>query len=357
LPDWIAHGILDSIVDSFFPFVQEIEKEVMDIERIVFSDGGFWGGGANAIPPNSPQTSSNETLAESEKTALGEKPIANGKEKPDLECGKHSTGRSALLKIHSLASRLRRTLPAIPPIMRPFMHLARSPSSPTPDLPKAEEEGSSTYSMLLRMARTRRLVTSLTRLLMTKSDVIAQIRKRLMTASVYDRQTKPEKKDDLEVAIYMGDVEGERILFSLESGVYCLGFRPYSDAAKFAGTLRTYAEPIASDVPLASQCHASQDKIRRGQSHSVLNCSIYRCPMRTNDHRQVLEVKPWGVLLIFYPGCFSMNVYVPHNAKEPGGKFNMFGVVVSLVLVVLTAYLFNVRRWWRRAKRTRGAVL
>jgi magnesium transporter len=53
---------------------------------------------------------------------------------------------------------------------------------------------------LRRMARTRRLVTSLGRLLSTKAEVIAQIRKRLASG------TKPE---DAEVAMYMGDIQGQ----------------------------------------------------------------------------------------------------------------------------------------------------
>ncbi|OBZ79405.1 Magnesium transporter ALR1 [Grifola frondosa] len=38
--DWIAHGIMDSIVDSFFPFLEGIEKEVTEIENLVFSVQG-----------------------------------------------------------------------------------------------------------------------------------------------------------------------------------------------------------------------------------------------------------------------------------------------------------------------------
>ena len=37
-PAWIAHGILDSFVDSFFPFVEEIGKEVTIIESVVYNE-------------------------------------------------------------------------------------------------------------------------------------------------------------------------------------------------------------------------------------------------------------------------------------------------------------------------------
>ena len=33
--EWIAHGLMDSIVDSFFPHLEIIEKEVMGIERLL----------------------------------------------------------------------------------------------------------------------------------------------------------------------------------------------------------------------------------------------------------------------------------------------------------------------------------
>ncbi|KAG5352265.1 hypothetical protein C0989_003013 [Termitomyces sp. Mn162] len=45
--DWIAHGILDSIVDSFFPLLEEIEQEVAAIEDLVLTAGG---GGAPVSP-------------------------------------------------------------------------------------------------------------------------------------------------------------------------------------------------------------------------------------------------------------------------------------------------------------------
>jgi len=51
---------------------------------------------------------------------------------------------------------------------------------------------------LRRMAKTRRLVTTLTRLLATKSDVVSQVQKRLLSGA-----------EDVDVAIYMGDVHGE----------------------------------------------------------------------------------------------------------------------------------------------------
>lgn len=56
---------------------------------------------------------------------------------------------------------------------------------------------------LYRIARTRRLVTSVARVLATKPEVVAGIRKRLLASDGL------AASDDAEVAIYFGDVQGE----------------------------------------------------------------------------------------------------------------------------------------------------
>lgn len=56
---------------------------------------------------------------------------------------------------------------------------------------------------LHRMARTRHLATSVARVLATKPEVVAGIRKRLLASD------DPDTTDDAEVAIYFGDVQGE----------------------------------------------------------------------------------------------------------------------------------------------------
>lgn len=61
---------------------------------------------------------------------------------------------------------------------------------------------SSTTVTVHRMARTRRLVTSLTRLLATKSDLIAQIKKRLLTQGEWTLGSDPE------LYIHLGDILG-----------------------------------------------------------------------------------------------------------------------------------------------------
>lgn len=76
-----------------------------------------------------------------------------------------------------------------------------------------DQDCSPTYATLLRMATTRRMVTSLTRLLSSKSEVVAQIRKRLLTSSSMGVWDLKGPSDD--VSIYMGDVHGTNHCFSL----------------------------------------------------------------------------------------------------------------------------------------------
>jgi Mg2+ and Co2+ transporter CorA len=83
------------------------------------------------------------------------------------------------------------------------------------------------------MARARRLVTSLARLLATKSEVVSQIRKRFLISG--PQTTSPQGNEDVEIAIYMGDVQGktgfDRLRWQLNS------FRSYFDPAAISSSL------------------------------------------------------------------------------------------------------------------------
>ena len=64
-------------------------------------------------------------------------------------------------------------------------------------------------SPLIRMASTRRLVVSLTRLLGTKSEVMSQIRKRLIGNGLMGSSTVPSERVQAgEMGIYLGDIQG-----------------------------------------------------------------------------------------------------------------------------------------------------
>ncbi|EGO26313.1 hypothetical protein SERLADRAFT_347594 [Serpula lacrymans var. lacrymans S7.9] len=225
--DWIAHGILDSIVDSFFPFLDEIDKEVTTVEQLVFSI--------------------KDTL----------KPSQNA-----------------------------------------------------------------TATTLRRMARTRRLVTSLTRLLATKSQVVSQVRKRFLTVGQSGPGNGSVNNDDIEIAIHMGDVQDH--ILTLQHSL-------------------THYERMLSQVHPAYlfQLGMSVSKTKSGTDKALL----------------MLTLVSLGVICVqtLY-GIFSMNVMVPANTI-PGGPYHWFGVVISLAVAIVTGYLSLVRYWWVQAGKVRGRKL
>ncbi|KIY53379.1 hypothetical protein FISHEDRAFT_20220, partial [Fistulina hepatica ATCC 64428] len=249
--EWISHSILDSIVDSFFPYLEEIEKEVLTIEDIIF----LW---ARLFPQSA--------------------------------AGGSGSG---------------------PPM---------NPTSTT----------------LHRMARTRRLVTQLLRLLGVKSEVVARITKRLLTSegslSVTDGRAGDATKREIgqaqlqqqvEIAIYMGDVQDH--ILTLHHA-----FADYERALSQAHPL--YLSQLRTGVAMTKQ--GTDKELMRLSSISI------------------------GVLLIqTLIGVCSMNVNIPKNRHAAGSPFNAFGIVIAIGCVFTAMYLTLVWWWWQRAKGKRGAAL
>ncbi|KAG5647951.1 hypothetical protein DXG03_006985 [Asterophora parasitica] len=180
--DWIAHGMLDSIVDSFFPLLEEIGREVVAIEEVALITTPF---------PTLPQLDNPPTPVQRPRE-LDEKRLTSI---DSLAIEKHSMLSLDYAKPRFSPPRL--TFPLVLRRLKRFIiakwRLLRKARTRTQPIPK--------YATLRRMARARRLVTSLTRLLATKLEVVAQIRKRLLTSS-------HGSNDNVDVAIYMGDVQG-----------------------------------------------------------------------------------------------------------------------------------------------------
>jgi magnesium transporter len=198
-PDWIAHGILDTIVDDFFPLLSSIEQEVKDLDDLVLSIDG------QATKEGAP--SGNKAPLEFELN-LNEKKLElfpmEVKEKMQTESsGSDNTpmlvkplGRRGVLSW--LPTSVRRIVKASP--VWDLKQWTRSNRS---------QQVSSSPSPLRRMASTRRLVTSLTRLLGTKSEVVSQIRKRLTGGAMMGLNMGPfEQVLAAEVSIYLGDIQG-----------------------------------------------------------------------------------------------------------------------------------------------------
>jgi magnesium transporter len=202
---WIAHGILDSVVDSFFPLVEEIEEHVIAIESVVHNEDNP----ASTITPFPPaNTRALRTLPGGETIpAAREKlvtPTSFSGEKhsfpKDVASVKTAKTQFSLPRL-TCGLMLRRWWRAISRFVN-FCMRNKMRSKVKPSFSRA-------FFDLHRMARTRHLATSVARVLATKPDVIAGIRKRLLASD------GPDASDDAEVAIYFGDVEGEAVVIGL----------------------------------------------------------------------------------------------------------------------------------------------
>jgi magnesium transporter len=208
--DWIAHGLLDSVVDSFFPFLEEVEKEVVEVDELVFSVDHV--GSQTRQPQSDTITTKIPLHTDTHGTEMKVDPF----KKFDASVDEKSQSPSGTMD----AARTRFSLPrpTIPLIFRRLKRAIFSISIST-SVPNSVEvnrtAANATASTLRRMARTRRLVTSLTRLLATKSEVVAQIRKRLLTTGQSGLGNGAGRDDDIEVAIYMGDVQGMSIYLGI----------------------------------------------------------------------------------------------------------------------------------------------
>lgn len=200
---------------------------------------------------------------------------------------------------------------------------------------------------LHRMARTRHLATSVARVLATKPEVVAGIRKRVLASD------GPDASDDAEVAIYFGDVQGEaanigRHDVSAEYGCCC---RPYPYVTAVLGALRADVERVASDVPtefefrsvararkgrLCNVCARSGDCDGRAAvgGYRYVRSMIVRFTSQVNERLTI--------------GAVSMNVHLPRNNN---GEFWIFGVVIAIILCIQVSFLGLVRYWWVHAKR------
>ncbi|KAJ7071066.1 hypothetical protein C8F01DRAFT_413176 [Mycena amicta] len=261
--DWIAHGILDSIVDSFFPFLTNgLEKEVMSIENIVFSSSGF------PMASVEPRTQEDEPMEKEGSEPLIRLVELSEKSLAQLEKSHLHPRRSSFFAKFSM------------PFLGRWM---RSKSRTSPNT-----------STLQRMARARRLVTSLARLLSSKSEVVAQLRKRLLTTP------GSPNGDSVEVAIYLGDVQDH--ILTLEN------------------SLAHYERMLSQSHPLYIAQMRTTVAITKGGTDKAL---LY------------LTAVSIGVLCIqTVQGVFSMNTTIPRNALG-GNRYNMFAIVLSLDILIL----------------------
>lgn len=297
--DWIAHGILDSIVDSFFPYLYEIEKEAMAIEGLVYSPTPVHGLEGPAFEPKVVLRGSPHTGTKDNETS-----------KQSLE---PATETISLEKPSSITGNVRPRFAApqwtLPLVLRRVRRLLgrRRVDVPFP----SESPPSATLLTLRRMARVRRLVTSLNRLLASKSDIITQIRKRLLKAGTSQLGNETGKDEELEVAIYMGDIQ-DHILTLQQS-------------------LAHYETMLSKSHPAyLSQLQTLSAKKRPGKTFIYLGT--------------VSVVFPCTLIII---GVCSLNVQLPTDIGTP--VFHKFGIVITLDSLIAFGVLALIRYWWVQA--------
>ncbi|KAJ7092686.1 hypothetical protein C8R44DRAFT_816287 [Mycena epipterygia] len=296
--DWIAHGILDSIVDSFFPFLQGLEREVIAIEDIVFS------GGSNTRASDSPSGGFNV-----EKSTPEPKDIEKTSW-PD-ELSEKNVARLDTTRAYF-------SLPWPPFIAKGKINIPKRWKA----APPTKTRPSPTASTLHRMARARRLVTSLSRLLATKSEVVAQLRKRLLTSVQSGTSKVSGDRESAEVAIYLGDVQDH--ILTLENA------------------LGHYERMLSQSHPLyISHVRATVAISKSGYDKAVIFLS---------------SVSIAVLCIQTLIGVCSINVTIPANNLDEG-PFNAFGIVLALSILILASYVHLVLHWWRSAKRRRSAAL
>jgi len=190
--DWIAHGILDSIVDAFFPMIRYVDNEVEDIDHLTIDP--YAAPNPSQIPIPSPQSSqeSVDGIEMSEKISLDS---TGGKVWREPTPTKQPTITQRLRQNIKGFSGSRLRVPRFFIYIKLFWVPLSNGNNARPhtDRPHAFNR----YEMIKRITDTRKLVTGLSRLLHGKHNVVGRMRKR---ARLLDFEG---------VEAYIGDLEGE----------------------------------------------------------------------------------------------------------------------------------------------------
>lgn len=188
---------MDSMVDSFAPLLRKIDQEVEGVDSLITNLKST----LEAPPPSDITIAAGSSDAIEQKVDELEKVEKTESPAPSMPLASRVQFKLPP-RLHSWKTRFRSRLwHLVPKRMRRYPK--EKPVVPEPPTRLA------TFQTLLRMANTRRLVTSLGRLLATKSEVIGQLRKRLRGAGgdAVDWD-EGDMAGGQEVGIYLGDVQG-----------------------------------------------------------------------------------------------------------------------------------------------------
>jgi magnesium transporter len=333
--DWIAHGILDSIVDSFFPYLEEIGKEVMAIEDLVTPTGVD---GATASSNPQPKAE-----VESLKVVSPRDSFEKKLHLPTLATETFSFSEKSLHvggTTHPRFVAPQWTIPLAFRRVRRFLtrRWKRKPKNP-------ETPPSVTTLTLRRIARARRLVTSLNRLLASKSEVITQIRKRLLNART-SGLGESSGAEGIEVAIYMGDVEGKCLLPLFYSTMI---------DTRVVDHILTLQHSLLHYEHLLSQSHPTYlTQLRTLGPAKNYNLLLYMSTVSVGIIPMSIIIGESFHLWLFVvpgdlpkkPAMCSLNLQLPSTPNS----FYGFAAVIGIVTVIFIIHCCLVMYWWRQAK-------
>ncbi|WVQ79655.1 hypothetical protein IAT38_001755 [Cryptococcus sp. DSM 104549] len=318
--DWIAHGLLDSIVDAFFPLIRYVDGAVDDIDSLTID----------------PTTDPKKTTAFLEKTVSSpdlSDPSNNSFEMSEKVCDEKNVGPANLWRTPtvqkvqqaapSLLKRIRESIPS------PGFHLPRPliyvrlfflpVSSAVHRQPEhARESVFDRSTMLRRITDMRKLVTGLTRLLSAKGAVVGRLRKRA-------------SEEGGTVAAYIGDVEDHILL--LQTSLYHYEY------------ILSHCQPA-----YFSHLNVSFAFAREGTNKAILTLSVV-----------AISILP----MQFSTSIMSINAHTPHNGwigsdtlREPDGSmapFNWFAAMVVWIFLVACVMVSIIRYWRWLARKKFGA--
>ncbi|ELU41861.1 hypothetical protein AG1IA_04112 [Rhizoctonia solani AG-1 IA] len=194
-----------------------------------------------------------------------------------------------------------------------------------------------TFQTLLRMANTRRLVTSLVRLLATKSEVIGQLRKRLQggPGGAVDWDEGDMARGQ-EVGIYLGDVQGMHHAQNVSERLVTNAVdRSYLNHATGVCTEQISMLTSCNDIrPAHLRLLLSEAKGGKDKMILILSVIIFTVPAMQ------LPI-----------GLGGMNVNIPSQRDTP--YYDYFFVWLGVTIGVMFAIFLLVWWWWILAKKKR----
>lgn len=338
-------------MDSFFPILASIEREVKDIDaHVLGGQSSTASTDVKTITESSTTMGGDGTQSEKRHSASLDHSV---REKPDAITVKaedrpaHSVAIVLLDPHVPLLRRFRNSFKQFRTLIRGEKDSKKPESNPV----------SPTQRTLLKMAATRRIVTSLGRLLNTKGEVVAQIRKRLLSpGSRINRLSLPlNTSESADLAIYMGDVQGMCVDAHIIMVTRVL-FPDHIDT--LMQSLAHYEHMLSHSHPAyLSQLRVSQALAKGGtdkaiQTLTVISITVLCIQFLLGMPESSIRLAMTDIVRIL--GLFSMNIQIPTNRRgegQPPGPFNVFFIVLSIAFVIGVGVLYLFRYWRVQAKR------